>query len=51
MKKWRVDTAFGVDLLTETLNWIEEQGGTVFSVLFIRADPVVKELYRIVWFK
>lgn len=50
MKIWKVATA-DKDCLEETLNWIEEQKGEVFSVLLIRgADAELGELYRVIYY-
>lgn len=55
MKIWKTATALGIDALSEVLNWIAEQGGEVFQVLFIGETDTneiraKREIYRIIWY-
>ena len=49
MKSWIVNMA-DKETLAATLNWIEEQRGTVFQIVLFHVDRENhNELYRVVW--
>lgn len=47
MKKWNTQTAFGIDQLVQTLNWIETNypGAVITQVILVKFDPELGELY------
>lgn len=53
VKVWNSETAFGVDMLIQTLNWIEnnKRNPVIVQVIFVQKDTETGELYRIVYYE
>ena len=53
MKTWKSKTAFGIDELITTLNWIEANtsGVEITNIILVKDDPEGRELYRIIYYE
>ena len=48
MKIWKVTEVIGIDMLSKTLNDIENMNGKVFQIVFVEKREGY-EIYRVIW--